>query len=112
MATSPFVPEDERASYIKPEFLKKAAALEPVESLPRIQAKEFRLQDAIFDSITPRAAKEKLRAAVPGNASVVIYKTPEDFNAVVRHHQELDWVKNELRALPNSGAVKSGAMGK
>ena len=43
MATSPFVPENERSEYVKPEFLKKVAALEPVEWLPKIQAKKFRL---------------------------------------------------------------------
>ena len=50
MATSPFVPEDERAEYIKPEFLKKVAILEPVDWLPKIQAKKFRLQDAVFET--------------------------------------------------------------
>jgi hypothetical protein len=49
MATSPFVPEDERAEYVKPEFLKRAAALEPIEWLPKIQAKKFLLQDAVFE---------------------------------------------------------------
>src|SRR5450755_998938 len=31
MATSPFVPEDERPDYVKPEFLKKASTLEPAD---------------------------------------------------------------------------------
>src|SRR6266852_6293402 len=84
MATSPFVPEDERAEYVKPEFLKKAAVLEPIEWLPKVQAKKFRLQDAIFEQNTPKTAKEELRGAVPAGATVVIYKTPEDFNDVVR----------------------------
>ena len=70
MATSPFVPEDERAEYVKPEFLKKVAALEPVEWLPKIQAKRFRLDNELFDTNTPKAAKEKLRAAVPAGATV------------------------------------------
>lgn len=100
MATSPFVPEDERAEYIKPEFLKRVAALEPVEWLPKIQTKRFRLQDAIFDLNTPKGAKEKLRAAVPAGATVVIYRTPEEFNAVVRARQELDWIQHELSSLP------------
>jgi hypothetical protein len=108
MATSPFVPEDERAEYVKPEFLRKAEVLEPVDWLPKIQARKFRLQDAIFETNTPKAAKEKLRAAVPGNATVVIYKTPEDFNAVVNGNKDLEWIKHELRALPeaNSGLAK------
>jgi hypothetical protein len=101
MATSPFVPEDERAEYVKPEFLKKAAALEPAEWLPKIQARKFRLQDAIFEPNTPKAAKERLREAVPPGAAVVIYKTPEEFNAVVRGKTELEWIQQELRSLPD-----------
>jgi hypothetical protein len=106
MATSPFVPEDERTEYVKPEFLRKMAALEPVEWLPEIQAKKFRLQDAVFEPNTPKAAKEKLRAAVPGNATVVIYKTPEEFNAVVRGNKELDWIQHELRSLPDKETAR------
>jgi hypothetical protein len=101
MATSPFVPEDERAEYVKPEFLKKAAVLDPVAWLPKIRAKKFRLQDAIFDPITPAIAKEKLRAAVPAGGTVVIYKTPEEFNRVVSSKKDLEWIQHELRSLPD-----------
>src|SRR3984957_11341957 len=100
MATSPFVPEDERASYVTPEFLKKTETLEPIDWLSKIQAKKFRLQDGIFEPNTPPAAKEKLRAAVPANGTVVIYKTPEEFNAVVRKKKDLEWIQRELRSLP------------
>jgi hypothetical protein len=112
MATSPFVPEDERAEYVKPEFLKKVAALDPVEWLPKIQAKRFRLQDAIFDPNTPKTAKEKLRAAVPANATVVIYKSREEINAVVRGHKELEWIQNELRSLRKTEAASITVVGK
>ena len=50
---------------VKPEFLGRISALEPLEWLPKIQAKKFRLDDEIFDTVTPRAAKEQLRAATP-----------------------------------------------
>jgi hypothetical protein len=100
MATSPFVPEDERTEYIKPEFLKKASILEPTDWLPKIQAKKFRLQDAVFETNTPKAAKEKLRSSVPAGTTVVIYKTPEEFNAVVRNKTGLEWIQQQLRALP------------
>ena len=102
MATSPFVPEDERAEYIKPEFLKKAGTLEPVEWLPKIQAIKFRLQDASFESNTPKVAKEKLRAAVRPDGTVLIYKSPEEFNTVVRNQKDLEWIQRELRSLPGS----------
>jgi hypothetical protein len=108
MATSPFVPEDERAQYLKPEFLKKAEVLEPINWMPRIQAKKFRLQDATFDRITPPTAKEKLRTAVPANATVAVYKTPEEFSAVVRDNKDLDWIHQQLQSLPEVHA-DSGA---
>jgi hypothetical protein len=109
MATSPFVPEAERAEYVKPEFLKRASVLDPVEWLPKIQAKKLRLQDATFETTTPKVAKEKLRAAVPASGSVAIYKTPEEFNAVVIGHKDLEWIQRELRSLPDVYVSNSGA---
>src|SRR6202522_4030890 len=81
LASSPFVPEDERADYVKPDFLKKVATLEPLEWLPKIQAKKFRLDHELFDTNTPKAAKEKLRLAAPAGATVMLYKNMEEFKA-------------------------------
>lgn len=107
MASSPFIPEEERPDYVKSDFLKKAETLDPVDWLPRIQAQKFRLQDAIFENNTPKAAKDKLRKAIPPNATLVIYKTPEEFNAVIRGKNELDWIQHELQRLPQLQAVSS-----
>ena len=104
MATSPFVPEDERAEYVKPEFLKKVAALEPVDWLPKIQAKKFRLDNELFETNTPKAAKEKLRAAAPAGASVVLYKNMEEFKAAFEDGKNLEWIQHELQSLPEPGA--------
>ncbi len=101
MAQSPFVPEEERAEYVTPEFLKKAGTVEPIEWLPKVQATKFRMQDATFETTTPAACKEKLRAAVPVRSTVQIYKTTEDFNSVVRSGKELDWIEHELKSLPS-----------
>jgi len=105
MATSPFVPEDERAEYVKPKFLKKAAALEPVEWLPKIQAKKFRLQQAIFETDTPKAAKEKLRSVVPAGTTLILYKTPQEFHAAFRDSTNLEWIQHELQSLPESASA-------
>jgi hypothetical protein len=107
MAVSPFVPEDERAQYVKPEFLKKAKELEPIDWLPKVQAKKFRFQQALFDPITPEAAKEKLRAAAPANAVVALYKTPEEFRGVVRDNKGLEWIQQQLQAMPEAHALPS-----
>jgi len=106
-ASSTFPPEDERANYLTPEFLKKAAALDPVDWLPRIQAKNFRLQDATFETTTPKIAKEKLRSAVPAGSTVVIYKIPDDFNAVVRSNTELTWIEQQLRSLSAAAPMRA-----
>jgi hypothetical protein len=108
-ATSPFVPDDERAEYLKPQFLKKAAALEPVQWLPKIQAKKFRLQQNIFDTDTPMAVKEKLRTAIPADSPVVLYKTLPEFRAAFPKSTNLEWMERELRSLPQEGSATSAA---
>jgi hypothetical protein len=98
---SPFVPKEERADYVKPEFLKRVAGLDPVDWLPKVQAKKFRFQDATFETTTPKAAKEKLRAAVPASATVAIYNTTEEFNAARNHNKVMEWTYDSLRVIPD-----------
>jgi hypothetical protein len=105
IATSPFVPEEERPDYLKPEFLKKAAALEPLDWLPKIQAKEFRLQQNIFETDTPKAIKEKLRADVPPGATIVLYKTAEEFKTAFPYSTNLEWIKHQLRLIPEPSTI-------
>ena len=105
MATSPFVPAEERADYVKPAFLQKVAPLEPIDWLPKTQAKKFRLQEQVFEPSTPKAAKEKLRAAVPRTGTIVVYKAAKEMDKVVSEGKELEWIKRELRALSESYTV-------
>jgi hypothetical protein len=111
MATPPFVPEEERSEFVKPEFLRKTSALEVIDWLPKVQAKKFRLQDAIFEHNTPKVAKEKLRAAVPSGGIVLVYRTPDEFNAVVRNKKELGWIQHEVQSLPGPQANCSANAG-
>jgi hypothetical protein len=101
MATSPMVPEDERAQYVKLDFLKKVAILEPVDWLPKVQAKKFRLDDELFDTNTPKDAKEKLRRAVPAGSSVILYKNMDEFKAAFEDGKNLEWIQGELQSLPS-----------
>ena len=76
-----FVPKDERADYVKAlNSLRKVAALDPVDWLPKVQAKKVRLQDATFENTTPKVAKKNCAWQLPQGASVAIYNTPEEFN--------------------------------
>jgi len=109
LATSPFVPDDERPDYVKPEFLKKVSSLEPLDWLPRIQAKRFRLQQLLFETDTPKPTKEKLRAKVPAGTAVVLYKTLDEFKAAFPYSTNLEWMENELRSLPAGGTSAASA---
>lgn len=103
IATSPFVPQEERADYMKPEFLKKAAALETLDWMPRIQAKKFRLQQNIFETDTPQTIKEKIRATAPTGATIQLYKTVQEFKAAFPNSTNLEWMEHELKLLLEPG---------
>ena len=112
MAASPFVPEDERAQYVKPDFLKKVATLEPVDWLPKIQAKKFRLDIELFDTTTPGPAREKLRAAVPTGSSVMLYKNMDEFKSAFEDGKNLKWIQHELQSLPSPTETKTDTRAK
>ena len=99
LASSPVVPESERKDYLTPEFLKKSAGLDPVQWLPKVQAKKIRLQDATFALSTPKAAKDKIREAAPTRAAVIIYKTPEETKTISQDNNVLAWMEQQVGAL-------------
>jgi len=109
MATSPFVPEDERPSYLKPEFLKKAAVLDPVDWLPKVRAKKLQLEQNLFDPITPSGAKEKLGAVVPDPANLVVYKTAKELDAASESSTNAGWIKREIPVVREAAAAASSA---
>jgi hypothetical protein len=102
MESSPFVPKDERADYVKPEFLSKVAPLEPLDWMAKVQAKRFRLQQRRFEGETPLPSKQKLEAAVPPGATVVMYKTHAEFGDAIGPNGDnaLDWIKKAVKSLP------------
>jgi hypothetical protein len=104
IASSPFVPDDERGDYMKPEFLKKAATVEALDWLPKIQAKAFRFQQNTFETDTPKPIKQKLREAAPHGTTFVQYQTVAEFTAAFPKSTNLDWVKQQLKSLPAEAA--------
>lgn len=104
MAKSPFVPDDERANFVTPAYLKKVATLDPIDWLPKIQAKKFRLQDATFHDETPASIHAKLRSTVPAGAAIVTYNTMKEYAAAVNNNKHMDWMYQQLRALPDPKA--------
>jgi len=112
LAASPFVPEGERAGYLNPEFLEKVAPLDPIDWMPRIQAKRLRLDIEAFDTVTPKIAREKLQTSVPPRSNVERYKTVEDFKAAFADGKNLEWIQRELRTVATGGASVATPGGK
>jgi hypothetical protein len=114
MAQSPFIPADERSDYVKPEFLSKVALLEPIDWMPKVQAKKFRLLQRSYEPETPATSKEKLQKAAPAGATVEFYKNEKEFANVVGEdgRKGADWIKGQLRSLPAPAADSAVALQK
>lgn len=114
MQKSAFPPPKERPEYVKADFLSKVAPLDTVDWLPKIQAEKFRLQQRHYDQQTPIGSKQKMQALVPAGATVGFYNNVNEFGKTVGQHGEnsLDWVKDQLRSLPESAPESSVAVKK
>jgi hypothetical protein len=99
LAHSTLVPEEERATYLKPEFLKKVENLDPVKWLPQLKTQQVRLQFLKDDTINPQTAKERVAAVAPVNAKVVQYESSKTFlKDVAFPGKTFDWVKQQRSA--------------
>ncbi len=98
LAKSTRVPEVERSEYLKPEFLKQVAPLDPVRWLPEVKAEKIRLQEVKDVTITPSTARERIDAVVPPAAQIVRYDNRGAFlKDAVAGGKALDWLKQQIR---------------
>jgi hypothetical protein len=99
LAKSTLVPENERADYLKPEFLKKVAPLDPVQWLPNLKAKNARLQEVMDVKVTPSSARERIDAAAPQTIHLVRYDDRKSFlKETVADGKALDWLKQQMKS--------------
>jgi hypothetical protein len=109
LSESKAIPEDERAKYLKPEFVASVAPLDPVTWLPKIQAKSVRIEDIRGNKAMPNEAQEKLEAAAPDFAVINQYGNGRAFLATQHPITFLEWVKAQLQpdAKPQVAMEKS-----
>jgi hypothetical protein len=100
MAKSELIPDEERPNYLKPEFLKKAAALDPVQWLPQLASQHIRIQQVMDDPVTPKPAKERIESVAPRNAQVVRYDSTRDFFSAISGGRIFQWAKEQLQPVP------------
>jgi len=97
LKSSPQVPEDERAGYLKPEFLQGVANLDPVRYLPQLHLKGLRVQQVMNEPITPMAAKEKIAAAILRPEQIIRYKDELAYRDAWRVSGLAGWIREQLR---------------
>ena len=98
VATSTRIPEKERPSFLKPEYLEKVAFLDPVKWLPQLKVRNIRLQNVRNSGETPAAVQKKIEAAAPTGTELKVYENTEAFLAAVPKDQRFTWVKEHTRA--------------
>ncbi|MBO0719959.1 MAG: alpha/beta hydrolase [Blastocatellia bacterium] len=96
VAKSPVIPENERANYVKSEFLKKVAPFDPVQWLPRLKI-PVRLQYLIPESATPKEAQKSILAAAPPQAQVITQKEGLAKYRATLGQNFFDWLIDQVR---------------
>jgi hypothetical protein len=100
LAKSDLVPQEERATYLKPEFLAKVAPLDPVAWLPKITTDEVRIQNVRGSKTVPNECQMKIEAAAPPQAVVDQFENGRAFVPVSAGGKVFDWIKEQLQSAP------------
>lgn len=102
MAQSRLIPEKERSDYLNPDFLKRVAPFEPLVWLRKLGSRPVRLQNAVYEKVTPRIAKQRIESALPRTTQVVHYEDPQDFSQhAIADGKMVNWIKEQLKAGPS-----------
>jgi hypothetical protein len=86
LAQSTIIPEAERPTYLKADFLKCVAGLDPVDYLPKLKI-PLRNQYSAEKSPVPADVRKRIEAALPPQAA----HTPIDVT--------FDWISNQLKEM-------------
>jgi len=99
LPASPLIPNAERPDYLKPEFLKSVAPLDPIAVLPRLSSVPLRLQQNLWDDTkTPATARERIAAALPPTADLARYNNEQEYyEKVGSNGKMLDWLYGHLQ---------------
>lgn len=98
IAKSPIIPEEERPALLAPGFLGSVASLDPVDWLPQLSSRPFRLQQTKFSQITPANARNRIHASLPPSAEQLIYKDVHDYEQkAILDSNIFTWLQQQLQ---------------
>jgi hypothetical protein len=101
LAKSKFVPEDQRAKYVTPEFLARVAPLDPLQWLPKVKARSVRIQNVRQDGGVPDVVEEKIEAAAPEIAEINQFGDSRALVPAAAGGKLLEWIKGQLQPAAN-----------
>jgi dienelactone hydrolase len=103
LAESPVVLADpDHAEYVKPEFLKKVAPLDPVKWLPELKT-PIRIQLVRENDATPMECKESIRTAAPKQAEILRFEALSDLGHREGQGRLFQWIKDRLESSDKPG---------
>lgn len=108
LAQSSTVPDDERAAYLKPEFLKKVENLDPVKYLPGLRDRNLWLQFSQTSPIVPPQAREAMLSAAPAEAKTTIYRPGAPLSATRPDDKFFDWIQQKVSTASLLAPVSTG----
>lgn len=111
MAKSTLVPEEERARYVKPEFLGGVANFDPIKILPTLHEQKIRMRDIKTVTVTPNTAKEKIESSAPQGVEILRYENAEEFRAAGAA-EGFDWIKAQIKPVPQSTSADATLQGR
>jgi hypothetical protein len=98
LAQSKMVPEEERATYLKPEFQKSVAPLDPVLWLPKVKAESIRVENVETYRMVPQVCERKIEDAAPKNAQIDDFGDGRAMLLKMSSEGELfGWLKDQLQ---------------
>lgn len=104
LANSPVLaPDTKRADYVKPEFLKRVAPLDPVKWLPNLKT-PIRLQQVQDSLAMPMECKESVKNAAPKQTEVVRFARFTELANREGQGRLFDWIKTQLQEGVQPGA--------
>jgi hypothetical protein len=105
LAKSSVVQDDpNKADYLKPQFLKKVAPLDPVKWLPLMKSVHIRLQQPMDADPVPRLCKDRIKSALPKTkeAEVLRFKTTAELFNSQGGGNLFQWIKAQVKGLPGA----------
>ena len=108
LAETGMIPEQLRAAYSKPDFLKRLEPLEPVRCLPDLRSRSMRIQfvDEYGES---KETVRKIETAAPPKSKIIHYPTALAFRSATLDGGLFAWIATELKSREGSITESSEA---